>query len=184
MAKRTCSVCGDTGKIVRGLCMRHYRMAWRQNQLPPLQPELAFGIHSLSNVDRDARLADCAICGPQVRIRVRGTQGGESGIRCRTADRKGQRETRLAAARRYHLRAKYGLADGDYDRMYAQQDGRCAICGTSCDKLNVDHDHATGDVRGLLCQHCNIALGWLRDDPERAAATALYLKRDVRLNTH
>lgn len=51
----------------------------------------------------------------------------------------------------------YGLGLGDYDRMLASQEGRCAICRArpKSKRLAVDHDHKTGAVRGLLCSRCN-----------------------------
>lgn len=52
----------------------------------------------------------------------------------------------------------YGIGEGDYDRMYAAQGGKCAICQRGKGKskrLSVDHDHKTGKVRGLLCAACN-----------------------------
>ena len=64
---------------------------------------------------------------------------------------------------KYNLRAKYGLTLEDYDNMLEQQKGVCAICGginPSGRRLAVDHDHKTGEIRGLLCQHCNTHLGW------------------------
>jgi hypothetical protein len=66
--------------------------------------------------------------------------------------------------RLYHLAKKYGITAADYERMFAEQDGKCLICRT--DKtgrwsfFHVDHDHATGKVRGLLCVSCNTRLGW------------------------
>jgi hypothetical protein len=51
----------------------------------------------------------------------------------------------------------------------------CAICGTER-HLGVDHCHVTMRVRGLLCRHCNLALGYLRDDPRRVTAALTYLQ--------
>ena len=53
-----------------------------------------------------------------------------------------------------------GVTDADYARMLEAQGGGCAICGTppKSRRLHVDHDHKTGNVRGLLCYRCNRAL--------------------------
>ena len=70
----------------------------------------------------------------------------------------------LERARQY--RVMYGISVDDYDRMFLEQRGRCRICGS--DKpgkhkrhFSVDHDHANGRVRGLLCVRCNVGLGWM-----------------------
>jgi hypothetical protein len=65
------------------------------------------------------------------------------------------------------LRKTYGLTLEDYEAMLEAQDYGCAICGgQGSRRLVVDHCHATERVRGLLCDKCNIGLGWFRDDPE------------------
>src|SRR5690606_28752964 len=89
------------------------------------------------------------------------------------------------AARRRQLRNNFGITAEQYRQMHAAQGGVCAICGEPetrtrggkvCD-LAVDHDHATGAVRQLLCSRCNTGLGWFRDDPELLATAAEYVTR-------
>lgn len=194
MAKATCSVreCREE-PFARGLCKRCYGMAWRRGELPPKQ--LMLGIHSLSNVDADAKLADCAVCGDGVPIEVRPSKG-RGGFMCMASLRESKRRrgkryrdrlreegrTRPSASltpeanRRKKLREKYGITPEDYERMFAEQQGRCAICHAEDPRLVVDHDHATGAVRGLLCHSCNVALGWLRDREDAAERAAEYLR--------
>jgi hypothetical protein len=85
--------------------------------------------------------------------------------------------------REQNYRTRYGITLKDYDNLYASQAGCCAICGTTSgiagqtgSLLFVDHDHATGAVRGLLCRDCNVGLGAFRDSPLNLARAALYLK--------
>ena len=71
----------------------------------------------------------------------------------------------------------------DYRRMLEEQGGGCAICNaTSSDnrghRLHVDHDHATGKVRGLLCKACNTALGNFKDNTDLMAKAIEYLERN------
>lgn len=86
----------------------------------------------------------------------------------------------------YTLRRR-GLTVADYERMLAAQRGRCAICRRQDPRGNgrwhIDHDHVTGQVRGLLCSNCNLALGYLGDDPDviRAAATYVAKHRQMEL---
>lgn len=80
----------------------------------------------------------------------------------------------------YALRYGYGITIEQHDAMLVAQGGVCAICkgppvGIG-NRLHVDHDHATGVVRGLLCSNCNTSLGKMNDDPERLRAAAAYLE--------
>jgi hypothetical protein len=76
--------------------------------------------------------------------------------------------------------AKYGFTPADFNNLLASQHGKCAICSSEANvngsRLFVDHDHITGKVRGLLCHHCNVAIGSLRDDPELLERAAKYLR--------
>lgn len=83
-----------------------------------------------------------------------------------------------------HRLRKYGVTREEFDRMLKEQDGKCAICKTfepgprALSTLQVDHDHETGKVRGLLCQACNTLIGKAREDVTILMAAALYLTRN------
>lgn len=84
--------------------------------------------------------------------------------------------------REYHLRRRYRITHADYIQMLRRQRGRCAICGSdspgtgrNAKQFCVDHDHATGKVRALLCHRCNRALGLLNDDLGTVLEAAQYL---------
>lgn len=71
------------------------------------------------------------------------------------------------------------LSWGFYNELFAAQDGKCLICGIHADEayngLHIDHDHVTGEVRGLLCHKCNTALGLFQDNVEFLKTAADYL---------
>ena len=92
---------------------------------------------------------------------------------CHTCD--GNRES----SRRAKLKYKYGITPEEYDRLLSEQAGGCAICGGTNGKkpLYVDHDHITGQVRGLLCHGCNVAIGHMKDDASLLRRAAVYLER-------
>ena len=78
--------------------------------------------------------------------------------------------------RRGHLQRRYGLSRADYDALLKRQGGVCAICGKPSEKtLCVDHCHATGTIRGLLCRKCNLGLRCLADDQSALIAALVYL---------
>jgi hypothetical protein len=75
------------------------------------------------------------------------------------------------------LRNIFNLTVEQYDLMFDHQGGLCAIClrPPATKRLHVDHDHATGLIRGLVCWNCNKTLGFWRDDSERFVRAASYL---------
>lgn len=78
------------------------------------------------------------------------------------------------------IESRFGMPVEEYRQRLANQGGRCAICGDAPDegkRLHLDHDHATGAVRDLLCRWCNYALGNAKDEPARLRAMADYLER-------
>ena len=68
-----------------------------------------------------------------------------------------------------------GLTGAEYDAIFERQGGRCAICRVEAN-LVLDHNHATGRVRGLLCDNCNKAIGILRDDASLLERAITYLR--------
>lgn len=91
------------------------------------------------------------------------------------------------AHKRWWLRKKYGITLERYEELRQSQGGGCAICGRTepigrasavVDDvwLHVDHNHETGQVRGLLCTNCNHSLGGFGDDPAILRRAAAYLE--------
>jgi len=91
-------------------------------------------------------------------------------------DRRDPEKTREKAWKR-----RYGITRADYNRMLQDQHGSCAICktteiGRGHSHFHVDHNHATGKVRGLLCDLCNRGLGYFKDSSKLMKAGAIYLE--------
>lgn len=83
--------------------------------------------------------------------------------------------------------SQYGITPEEYDALLAAQGGVCAICGGdeaashgrtgTKFRLCVDHDHESGQVRGLLCQKCNRSIGLMSDNVELLRKAIDYLER-------
>ena len=82
-------------------------------------------------------------------------------------------DKRRASVFKWKLEKQFGITVEQFDEMLRKQGGACAVCGRPPTEINghrhkhrlhVDHDHATGRVRGLLCNSCNVAIGCLKDD--------------------
>ena len=87
--------------------------------------------------------------------------------------------------RKRKLWTKYRMTTEDYNKLMEDQNGKCKICGTKETRnkkyqfLPVDHCHTTGEVRGLLCDYCNVGLGRFEDDIERLERAISYLKGEL-----
>lgn len=154
----------------------------------------------------DSLASQCKKCKRSQQKEYRQTEKGQATIRRYNRSEKGrekqrrsnQAEGRLSDQRKYkqskkgriterraRLKRKYNITLERYDELLEQQSGVCAICckppttenhyGTM--RLSVDHDHKTGEVRGLLCSKCNLTLGCVDDNKELLLSAVLYLER-------
>lgn len=97
------------------------------------------------------------------------------------------REQELASRRSQRLLSEYGLTTQQWEEMLSEANYSCQACGgrledqrphhrTGSPVLVCDHDHDTGEVRGILCSNCNSALGFLGDDENRVRSLLTYIE--------
>jgi RNase P subunit RPR2 len=108
-------------------------------------------------------------------IRYERGNGNSLRARCKKCNAKAHdswREKNPGASRSRNLKSKYGISIDDYMKILDNQGGGCALCGSLNSKwatsswLHLDHNHKTGEVRGLLCHTCNIIVGGIENTPE------------------
>lgn len=114
---------------------------------------------------KDGRESRCATC-------------RSSRMRAQNAANPALRE---ATHYRSRIKAAYGITPEDVETMRARQRGLCAICEKAVvgRRMSIDHCHATGKVRGLLCSHCNLMLGHSKDNPVVLQRAIAYLAGGV-----
>ena len=83
-------------------------------------------------------------------------------------------EQRKEARRISRMKSRYGITEEQFNDLFDQQNGFCAICHKPA--VVVDHDHKTGSVRGLLCSRCNAGLGFFDDNIETLKIAMRYLE--------
>lgn len=114
------------------------------------------------------------------KIRDRARKNYEKNKESRKASMKEYSRKNRRTLRDAQLRRAYGITHDEYDARLERQGGRCGLCknerapGTRA--FAVDHDHATGAIRGLLCKPCNTGLGCFKDNPELMEAGAQYVR--------
>lgn len=96
-------------------------------------------------------------------------------------------KTDKAYTREMHIKRKYGLSIQQYNEMFEEQNGLCAICsykfGQKQGDCYVDHCHTTKIVRGLLCQNCNSAIGYARDNPDILIKASKYVENFIQTHS-
>lgn len=115
----------------------------------------------------------CITCGSSIRYKNRSCMG------CHSAKGKAyyekNKERTLKRQRARIIKKLYGITQEEFEARSAAQGGLCAIC-KKLKRLVVDHDHATGRIRGLLCTPCNAALGIFGDGKELLKVALQYLE--------
>ena len=81
--------------------------------------------------------------------------------------------------RRWNLAKRYGITIEQYGDLWLRQGEACGVCRLKHRRMVVDHDHATGKVRGILCHRCNVCLGGLGDNLEGVMRAVRYLSGGV-----
>jgi hypothetical protein len=87
-------------------------------------------------------------------------------------------KNRKDSTRKWYLKTTYGLSPDQYQNLYNDSDGKCYICKEEKDYyLHVDHNHKTGEVRGLLCNHCNRGIGMLKENIDILESAIEYIRK-------
>lgn len=175
---KLCSITGCSGKHhCLGLCTKHYQRHSRygHTDLPPSRSEQLFK-------EGKAYCSCCETTKPLIEFgddahTVTGKRRYCS--KCESDKSKTQYTKHIRRVKNRRLKHLFGISIDDYDKMALEQNGTCKICNrtpTSGNLLSVDHNHATEDIRGLLCQNCNAGLGMFQDDPIILERAIRYLK--------
>lgn len=118
----------------------------------------------------------CNRCGGADRFPPSKTSGKYGNCRpCWEIWYKQDRKAKPEKYRTYEHRRNYGLEPEEYQDILRSQNFACAICKET-DNLNVDHNHETDEVRGILCRCCNLMLGYAKDSTDTLFIAIEYLK--------
>lgn len=190
----SCSFEGcSRGRHCKGLCAAHYAQQLRRYELRPLLETISRSC-SIEGCDRDVYAVRARLCHMHYARQRRGWHGPglsrNPELEDRPCDYCGNlflparaRTTRCCSDRCNQKNARlfktYGIRGVDVRRLLDSQAGGCAVCGTvltfDAPDTHIDHCHATGRVRGLLCRGCNVGLGCFEDDPIKLQAAIRYL---------
>lgn len=121
----------------------------------------------------------CVVCGREQKRARNRTPEQKAAAKANLQEWKKNNRDRHLLHRRTSRYKIYGLNEQQFDALLASQNSLCPGCGDKlfADKAtNIDHDHTTGKVRGLLCMRCNIALGVVRDSVETLLRLGIYLE--------
>ncbi len=179
MNQNVCSV-DDCGEMVKskGLCSTHYHRMYKHGKLdkPKTKREelIENGCSYCPKCDKEKEISDFnkdkhTAFGIAIYCRV--CTGKKSSVRYKNFKRNHKNT---------QLKSNYGITIDEYEKLLDKQNGCCAICGRPDNGkrlMCVDHCHSTGEVRGLLCNNCNLGLGNFIDNVELLENAVKYLKQ-------
>ena len=157
---RRCTKCNRPGEFYKGYrwckaCVRAYAAEWRRRNSEKVSArgkrQRASHKYKIWRAEYDAR--------PEVREK-------------RSEASRRRRQVRGARGRDAERCRLYHISPEEFSKLAAHG---CQICGRK-DRLQIDHNHQTGRLRGILCSGCNAGLGLLRDDPKRLTDAAAYIE--------
>lgn len=150
----------------RGYCVYHYNKFRDTGELTRIKPKRTNNLCYKCNIAPiDQHLQSyCRACGTEI---------ARAWMRRNTTKLNARMRAKNDPANKVLL---LDFTEEDYSTMYENQQGHCAICQRRPEyRLLVDHDHATGLVRGLLCRQCNLGIGQFRDDAVSFLHAARYV---------
>lgn len=140
---------------------------------------------------KELRKRTCVVCGGNFKVGALNNKTLTCSADCRSkraiqnqqaSYERSKDRRRGSVLRSANLKRRFQITEADYTAMLEAQSGRCAICGTSKPGTSgvfaVDHDHETGQVRGLLCRSCNVGIGNLKDKADLLRSAIAYLERN------
>ena len=179
MQLRTCSLHPDRKAVGRGLCKSCYDQWYRLEGAKRCDkhPERPIRARAMCGACYEQWLLDRDPEYKARQIKKRAEWAARNVDKVRAARKRWGAKPGVARQLLDRERfVKYGITKVEFDRRFAEQGGKCAICFKEQRSLCVDHCHSTGAIRGLLCTQCNSALGLLGDTEEGLRRALAYLQ--------
>jgi hypothetical protein len=134
------------------------------------------------------RCAECARLLRNAKAREKRRQDPEKSREVSRKNMEKRRREQPQAVKQTKIRSTYQITDEQYESLLKRAKGKCELCGTILtddgpSREVIDHNHETGSVRGLLCNNCNMGLGYVADSGALLEQLAQYLENPPGIQT-